>query len=220
MGIHKLMAPLNSGTGGAKIKEPDAGWDDEDLGKLFTNAAAYKGRVTPTWAYTPDMASTTSLTATGKSSPSPHVGSSGFPSYIPPIVGTLLGLFCLISVVALTLFIMRRHKQKLAFDASGSETEGSTVPHTQTWSWLLGVHGDDKPTQPHVNTRSYSDDLSTSGTGVTAGYTVSSGVNSDAYQECPISPLTDNSYYTTTELEGHGIHELPGKYPTTTIIYF
>lgn len=202
------------------MKEPDGGWGDEDLGKLFTNTAAYKGQVTPLWAYTPDTAGT-SPAETATNSPPPHAGSSSFPSYIPPLLGTLLGLFCVIMLSAIIWFIMRRRKQKLAFDAPGSDTEGSTaLKNKQTWSWLLGVHGDDKSMRPRfLSTRGYSDNLSASGTGVTTGYHASSGVDSEAYREgimTPISPLTND---TTLELEGQGVHELPGM-PLQLLITF
>lgn len=206
------MVPLNSGTGGATMKEPDGGWDDKDLGKLFTNTAAYKGQITPLWSYTPDMASTTSQAGALPSTS----GSSSFPSYIPPLLGTLLGLFCLITVAAVISFIMRRHKQKLAFGASGSDTEGSTArKHRQTWSWLLGVHGDEKSTWPRF--RGFSEDLSASGTRGVTGYNLSSFVDSDLP---PISPLTDISNHVTMELEGQGIQELPGRPLQLLIPYF
>lgn len=202
-----------SGTGGATKKDPEGGWSDTGLQKLFSNPDAYTQTVTPLWAYTP---TSTTISGTGITTitSTPSGTGSSFPSYIPPLLGTLLGLFSVITVLSIILFILRRRKQKSALDAAPSETEGSTVrKNKQTWSWLLGVYGDEKSSrgahQPLGHMRNYSDDRS--GTGTTFMYGASTGLGSDANRESmmsPISPITERSD-PVVELQGKVIHEMP-----------
>ena len=85
----------------------------------------------------------------------------------------------------------------------------------QTWSWLLGVHSDEKSSRGghrigHM--RNYSDELSGTGTGTTFIYGASSGMGSEANRESvmsPISPVTERSD-PVMELQGKVIHEMPG----------
>jgi len=86
----------------------------------------------------------------------------------------------------------------------------------QTWSWLLGVHADEKSSRgahrPLGHLRDYSDDLSGTDTGTTFRYGPSSGRGSEANRESvmsPISPVTERSD-PAVELQGKLIHEMPG----------
>lgn len=86
----------------------------------------------------------------------------------------------------------------------------------QTWSWLLGVYGDEKQTRgAHRrpgHSRDYSDDLSGTGTGTTLMYGASSGLDSEGNggsTMSPISPITEGSD-PVVELQGKIIHEMPG----------
>ncbi|KAF8426068.1 hypothetical protein EV426DRAFT_710543 [Tirmania nivea] len=204
-----------SGTGGATKKEPEGGWSDDGLQTLFSNPEAYTETVTPLWAYSP-TSTVPMASGTATSPPAPSDSERGFPSYIPPLLGTLLGLFGIITVLSIILFILRRRKQKRDADAAPSETEGSTVrKNKQTWSWLLGVYGDEKPPrgahQPLGHMRNYSDDLSGTATGTTLMYGPSSGLGSEANRESvisPISPITERSD-PVMELQGKVIHEMP-----------
>ncbi|KAF8473258.1 hypothetical protein BDZ91DRAFT_830892 [Kalaharituber pfeilii] len=207
-----------SGTGGATKTKPSGDWDEKELGKLFADTGAYKEKTTPIWSYSPvDSPTTTNpsdTTGRPSSTEAPSTGSegNGFPSYIPPLIGTLLGLFVLITVLALILFILRRRKQKRAADASASETEGSTVrKNKQTWSWLLGVYGDDKSSRGmHQPLGTYSDDMSGTGTGTTYMYGHPSTALGDNRESVlsPISPLEERSD-PVVELHGVTIHEMP-----------
>lgn len=201
-----------SGTGGATKKAPEDGWSDDGLQKLFNNPDAYTETVTPLWAYTP---TSTTPPGTGTStSTSTSVPGASFPSYIPPLLGTLLGLFSIITVLSIILFILRRRKLRRAANVAPSETEGSTVrKNRQTWSWLLGVYGDEKASRGAGHMRNYSDDLSGTGTGTgtTFMYGASSGLGSEANRESvmsPISPVTERSD-PVVELQGKVIHEMP-----------
>ena len=65
------------------------------------------------------------------------------PSYVPPLLGAILGLLLLITLLCVALFYLRRKRQEkrhLQTDSAASEVR----KHRQTWSWLLGVNGDEK----------------------------------------------------------------------------
>lgn len=208
-----------SGKGSATKTKPDGGWENDKLGALFADKNAYQKSITPLWSYKPESSTDPNTTGTGPASDPTSTSSadsgSSFPSYIPPLLGTLLGLFGVITVLSIILFVIRRRKQKRAADIAPSETEGSTVrKNKQTWSWLLGVYGDEKSARgahhPLGHMRNYSDDLSGTGTGTTLMYGASEG-NRESIMS-PISPLTERSD-PVQELQGKIIHEMPGKLP-------
>lgn len=65
------------------------------------------------------------------------------PSYVPPLLGAILGLLGVITVLCTVLFWLRRKKQQRK--RLQSDSAASTVrKNRQTWSWLLGVYGDEK----------------------------------------------------------------------------
>jgi hypothetical protein len=65
------------------------------------------------------------------------------PSYVPPLLGAILGLLVLITILCAVLFWLRRKRQQQK--RLQSDSAASTVrKNRQTWSWLLGVYGDEK----------------------------------------------------------------------------
>lgn len=65
------------------------------------------------------------------------------PNYVPPLLGAILGLLGVITVLCAVLFWLRRKKQQRKL--LQSDSAASTVrKNRQTWSWLLGVYGDEK----------------------------------------------------------------------------
>ena len=197
------------------MSEPRTGWNDDALRNLFANPEAYTNRATPLWNYTPVEPTNTSdpnSPTTGDPNPSPPAQqpNSGFPTYIPPLLGTLLGLFGLITILSIILFILRRRKQRRAMDAALSDTEGSTVrKHRQTWSWLRGVYGDDKSARGAHHQPLENPDDASAGYG-TAALTADSLARASVMS--PISPVTERSD-PVSELQGKTIHEMPGMCP-------
>jgi len=65
------------------------------------------------------------------------------PSYLPPLLGAILGLLVLITILCAVLFCLRRKRAQQK--RLQSDSAASTVrKNRQTWSWLLGVYGDEK----------------------------------------------------------------------------
>lgn len=65
------------------------------------------------------------------------------PSYIPPLLGAILGLLGVITILCAILFWLRRKKeQRKRLQSDSAASTGRK--NRQTWSWLLGVYGDEK----------------------------------------------------------------------------
>ena len=214
--------------------KPEGGWDDDKLGELFADTSLYLNTYTPKYDYTPVVDPTS--TSTGGPAPTNTGETSenkGFPSYIPPLLGTLLGLFCVISVLGIVLFILKRRKWKLK--QARSETEGSSVRRNrQTWSWLLGVYGDEKGAEStrgeplglgrpgHM--RNFSNDTDSNTAGASGSYKPSAGVGyttAKGHHRSSVlksaSPVTEigtgeGTYSAFSELGGTTIHEMAGVY--------
>lgn len=110
------------------------------------------------------------------------------PSYIPPLLGAILGLLGVITILCAVLFWLRRKKQQRK--RLQSDSAASTVrKNRQTWSWLLGVYGDEKRGQfedPTPNTE-----------------------NSDPFDRSGfVDPATGAGV--AVETEGHQVYEMPG----------
>lgn len=71
-------------------------------------------------------------------------GSSGMPGFVPPLLGTLLGVFVVILILCAALFFIRRKKARNGGDDDAA-TEATTVKRMrQTWRWVVGGYGDEK----------------------------------------------------------------------------
>ncbi|KAL7268734.1 hypothetical protein RUND412_008629 [Rhizina undulata] len=86
------------------------------------------------------------LNTTGSSNGStPSVVSavgSGLPSYIPPLLGSIFGLLVVIIILCGVLIWLRR--RRVQAKRAQSDSAATTVrKNRQTWSWLLGVYGDE-----------------------------------------------------------------------------
>lgn len=110
------------------------------------------------------------------------------PSYIPPLLGAILGLLGVITILCAILFWLRRKKQQRK--RLQSDSAASTVrKNRQTWSWLLGVYGDEKRGQFEDPTPSseHPDPFDRSGFG---------------------NPMTEAGHL--VETEGNQVYEMPG----------
>lgn len=116
----------------------------------------------------------------------------GMPSYIPPLLGAILGLLGVITILCAVLFWLRRKKQQRK--RLQSDSAASTVrKNRQTWSWLLGVYGDEKRSQ--------------------SGDPTLSNEHPEPFNRSGfIHPMTDAGHPMSgvVETEGHQVYEMPG----------
>jgi hypothetical protein len=64
--------------------------------------------------------------------------SSGLPSYVPPLLGAILGLLVLGCILALVLYYLRRRRRQIKRLQSDSAAS-TVVKKRQTWSWLMAT---------------------------------------------------------------------------------
>ncbi|CUS13322.1 unnamed protein product [Tuber aestivum] len=132
--------------GGANVTP--SSWNSTEIRDLF--GIKYTKTVTNHWPY-PSVSGTGTNppVVNGTVVPDPDKSDGGMPSYVPPLLGAILGLLVLITVLCGILFCLRRRKARRK--RLQSDSAASTVrKNRQTWSWLLGVYGDEKRGQEWV----------------------------------------------------------------------
>ncbi|KAH0612393.1 uncharacterized protein H6S33_010445 [Morchella sextelata] len=163
-------------------------WDNDDIKDLFN--VPYTKTIPIYWPYSP-APDTTTTSGIFTTTPASSDGGNGLPSYVPPLLGAILGLLGLITILCGVLFWLRR-KKRGGRGAPTDSAASTTRKNRQTWSWLLGVYGDEK--------REFPDDQ-TPGTEMTNPYDLHSGV----------SPMTEASNPTNAviaEAQGRQVFEM------------
>jgi hypothetical protein len=121
-----------SGTGGATATAPSPSWDATELASIFATPYAMS-KITTYYPY----ASVAPTDNTNPSAPTASVDSSGggVPSYLPPVLGVVLGLVFLTMVAVLILLWRRRRLLRggTASEAGTEDTNGNRIT-----SWLRG----------------------------------------------------------------------------------
>lgn len=113
---------------------------DDDLKALLT--APYKKKVKNYWPF--DVEASTNDSTDGTDTPSTsnttneESKSSGLPSYVPPLLGAILGLLVLGCILAAVLYYLRRKRRNLKRLQSDSAAS-TVVKKRQTWSWLMNT---------------------------------------------------------------------------------
>ncbi|KAL2024610.1 hypothetical protein VTK56DRAFT_7653 [Thermocarpiscus australiensis] len=119
-----------SGTGGAMATTPNpSGWDSDGLASVFATPYA-TSKITTYYPY-PSVGPTDNTNPSVPiPTPAPDDG-GGVPSYLAPVLGSVLGLVFL-TVVALLIFLWRRRKV-LRGDPSEAETEDTNGHRIKSW---------------------------------------------------------------------------------------
>jgi uncharacterized membrane protein YgcG len=123
-----------SGTGGATATTPSPSWDATELAGIFEEQYPMS-KITTYYPY----ASVSPPDNTNPDAPTsePEDGGGGVPSYLPPVLGVVLGLVFL-TMVAVLIFLWRRRrllhrKGTTASEAGTEDTNGNRIA-----SWLRG----------------------------------------------------------------------------------
>lgn len=130
--VHERIG--GSGTGGATATTPSpSGWDSDELASVF--ATPYPtSKITTYYPYA-SIAPTDNTNPDAPPTPLPGGGGGdGVPSYLPPVLGVVLGLVFLTVVAVLILVWRRRRLLRTAPSEAGTEdTNGNRIA-----SWLRG----------------------------------------------------------------------------------
>ncbi|EGO59822.1 hypothetical protein NEUTE1DRAFT_61568 [Neurospora tetrasperma FGSC 2508] len=141
-----------SATGGATARAPSNGWVAADLGKVFDTK--YPTKIATWYPYVSE-APVNNTNPTSPGSGDPHEKrSGGVPSWLPPVLGVVLGLMLLTIIVVLVLLWRRR--RLLRAGTSVPETEDTNGYRIMSWMRGQQQHATEKA--PTVTT---SDELST-----------------------------------------------------------
>lgn len=141
-----------SGTGGATATKPSpSGFDATELASIFatpypvTKIATYYpySSVGPTDNTNPNVPTST---------PKDQGGGGGLPSYLPPVLGVVLGLVFL-TMVAVLILLWRRRRLLRSGTISEVGTEYTTGNRAFIKSWLRGQPSE--PKAPTVTTSDY-----------------------------------------------------------------
>ena len=123
-----------SGTGGATATTPSPSWDSTELAGVFKEQYPMS-KITTYYPY----ASVGPVNNTNPNVPPPDTGNDGgggLPSYLPPVLGVVLGLVFLTMVAVLILLWRRRRllrRNGTASEAGTEDTNGNRIA-----SWLRG----------------------------------------------------------------------------------
>ena len=137
-----------SGTGGATATTPSPAWDSQDLESVF--ASPYPtSKITNYYPYA-SIGPVDNTNPNASSAPVPDEGGGGgVPSYLPPVLGSVLGLVFITMVIVLILLWRRRRLLRGGMSEAGTE---DTNGHRIT-SWLRGQPSEVKA-PPTVTTAS------------------------------------------------------------------
>lgn len=148
--VHKTIG--GTATGGATARAPSDGWASEDLGKVFDTK--YTTKIATYYPYASEpQSNNTNPTSPESGDKDDEKKSGGVPSWLPPVLGVVLGLM-LLTIIAVLVLLWRR-RRILRGGTSVAETEDTNG--YRIMSWMRGQqHATEKA--PTVTT---SDELST-----------------------------------------------------------
>lgn len=139
-----------SALGGATANAPSEGWASADLGKVFDTKYTTK---IATWYPYASEAATNNTNPTSPGNDDTEKKSGGVPSWLPPVLGVILGLM-LLTIIAVLILLWRR-RRLLKAGTSVAETEDTNG--YRIMSWMRGQqHAAEKA--PTITT---SDEIST-----------------------------------------------------------
>ncbi|KAI9799472.1 MAG: hypothetical protein M1833_003994 [Piccolia ochrophora] len=143
--------------GGATSLEPSS-WDDDALGPLFTRK--YTKTITNHYPYASVSASPTDIANPTRISTAIPVPSSrsSVPSWVAPVLGTVLGLVFVCTL--LSCFVLWRRRKYLRRFPDASEAGSSSFNRHRVMTWVQGtpptkaptVTSDDQPASESANT--------------------------------------------------------------------
>ncbi|KAM7203519.1 hypothetical protein V8F33_002139 [Rhypophila sp. PSN 637] len=125
-------------TGGAKLTAPSGGWEDDGLGDIFGTKYPTE-RIKTYYPYE---------VAQPKDNTNPNVpnnnnnndgGGSGVPSFLPPVLGVVLGLMFL-TMIAVLILLWRRRKLLRRGGINGGRSEAGTedTNRHRVMNWMRG----------------------------------------------------------------------------------
>lgn len=177
-----------SGTGGATVTSPSPSWDATELAGIF--ASQYPMSKIKAYYPYPSVGPVNNTNPDAPLPPAGGGGGGGLPSYLPPVLGVVLGLVFLTMVAVLILLWRRRRLLRSGGTMSEAGTE-DTNKHRIT-SWLRGQPSEVKA--PTVTTASEYTPTSTT------------DVDSVAVPQRSIAEMMNTEVQMPVEL--------PGMYPT------
>lgn len=182
-----VKAVGGTGSGGATQLGPSSTdtWSNKTLQGIF--GTKYDTSKIDNWyPYSPSPTNTTSPAVT--SIPTPTPSSGGLPSWLAPVLGTVLGLVA-VSAILVCVLVWRRRRY---FQRNGTLTETSDMNRHRILSWVRGAGGGGGGKAPTVTT----DDMASSPT-----------------EE--LDSTVEGSGRVLVEAAGREVHELMGMYHPT-----
>jgi hypothetical protein len=116
--------------------------DNSSLDDLL--AIKYQKTIETWWPFKAVTSSGAVPTSTGVITDASNTDGGSLPTYVPPLLGTILGLLVIITILCTILFWVRRKKQRRRLLASDSGASTVVKKRQSTWSWLMGVNAEDK----------------------------------------------------------------------------
>ncbi|AEO70882.1 uncharacterized protein THITE_72424 [Thermothielavioides terrestris NRRL 8126] len=196
--VHEKIG--GSGTGGATATTPSpSGFDSTELAKVF--ATPYPVTKIATYYPYPSVGPVNNTNPNVGPTPSaPSSGGGGLPSYLPPVLGVVLGLV-FFTMVAVLILLWRRRRLLRAGTASEVGTEYTTPSRAFIKWWLRG-----QPAQPAQPSEAKAPTVTSS------DYTPASSAEPDtlAVAPRPIAEMMDTGVPLPVELPaGNQIFLLP-----------
>lgn len=150
-GINELITAKIGGNalGGATKLSPEPAWADPSLGSVFTTPYAIS-KIKAYYPYSP--AAVVNNTNPTVDSPGGGGGGNNLPSFLAPLLGTVLGVM-LITAIGVAVLVFKRRKLLGAKDGSmaGTEDNGHRI-----LSWMRGQPSEKAP--PTVTTTALDDE--------------------------------------------------------------
>lgn len=144
---YEVPSPVVSAIGGGQTGGATFTASSMASGLSSLLSTKYAGTVKNYWPF-PSVAtaspSSSSSPAPAASSSSSGGGGSSLPSYVPPLLGVILGLLVVISVLVGVLLLLRRRRQKIKRLQSDSAASTTRRGNRRTWSWIMNTYRDEK----------------------------------------------------------------------------
>jgi len=135
--VHQKIG--GSGTGGATATEPSEGWAATGLANVF-DTPYDTSKITTYYPYPSLGAGDPTNPNTPPPSDDESGGGGGVPSFLPPVLGVVLGLMFITMIVVLVLLWRRRRLFKSGMSEAGTEdTNGHRI-----MSWMRGQTSETK----------------------------------------------------------------------------
>lgn len=138
---YEIPASIQENVGGnAEGGETPVKFTDKGLETLLTTK--YSKLVKNYWPFEPlaekDTEGSSKINDGDDDDDSEDKGSGGLPSYVPPLLGAILGLLVVGCILALVLYYLRRRRRTIKRLQSDSAAS-TVVKKRQTWSWLMNT---------------------------------------------------------------------------------